>query len=336
MPDCPEDKILNPKTNRCVSATYAKKIGLVATTAPRQHRRQPPLSPVQQQQPCPEGKVVNPRTKKCVTEAYAKRIGIIGATTQQLQHQQQRPRRVDAEAEVAAVAAQTANDSSLYIPQEILDAIYERADVSTKTSLRSTTKLLRNKKARELRTDISYDFDSLYQLHKYLMTIFAIPQKYWSMDNELVTGHPQGFGVLTTKTAKRTTVTEYIHEPRIPKYHDDIIRIRRIGMTLHRTNSGTVLARVHIGTINTTQRMIKISTSEASSWKDLFSSNDYIYLLTLYLNLLQYHKDIRPIRGFALKKEMLTNILNQAVDEQRVAQNLRVFKEMYGIVNVDD
>ena len=54
---CPSDKILNPRTNRCV-----KKTG----------RTGKKLIPVKDKQ-CDENKIINPRTKRCV-----KRLSRIG------------------------------------------------------------------------------------------------------------------------------------------------------------------------------------------------------------------------------------------------------------------
>jgi hypothetical protein len=49
--DCPEDKILNPKTNRCIKAN-----GITAKK----------LEPKSKIKKCPEGKVLNPKTNRCI------------------------------------------------------------------------------------------------------------------------------------------------------------------------------------------------------------------------------------------------------------------------------
>jgi hypothetical protein len=61
---CPEGKVLNPKTGRCIMLKNMKKSPLKQSpTSPKK-----PKSPERPKQPkiCPEGKVLNPKTNRCI------------------------------------------------------------------------------------------------------------------------------------------------------------------------------------------------------------------------------------------------------------------------------
>lgn len=60
---CPSDKILNPKTNRCVKRNG--KIGQKLV------KRSPNKSPNKSPKKCPEGKILNPATNRCVSKTGA-------------------------------------------------------------------------------------------------------------------------------------------------------------------------------------------------------------------------------------------------------------------------
>jgi tRNA A-37 threonylcarbamoyl transferase component Bud32 len=62
QPPCPDDKILNPQTNRCVKKTG--KIGKKLLNKSKPNQNQPP---------CPDDKILNPETNRCV-----KKTGKIG------------------------------------------------------------------------------------------------------------------------------------------------------------------------------------------------------------------------------------------------------------------
>jgi len=64
---CPEGKVLNPKTGRCIKTENYLKAILKANA-------KPPLSSIKQElKKCPEGKVLNPKTGRCIkTENYLK------------------------------------------------------------------------------------------------------------------------------------------------------------------------------------------------------------------------------------------------------------------------
>jgi hypothetical protein len=57
---CPEGKVLNPKTGRCIMLKNIKNLPLKSPTSPKK--------PKQPKQPkvCPEGKVLNPKTNRCI------------------------------------------------------------------------------------------------------------------------------------------------------------------------------------------------------------------------------------------------------------------------------
>uniref|UniRef100_A0A6C0KBQ2 Uncharacterized protein n=1 Tax=viral metagenome TaxID=1070528 RepID=A0A6C0KBQ2_9ZZZZ len=57
---CPEGKVLNPKTGRCIMLKNMKKSPLKSPTSPKK-----PKSP-KQPKVCPEGKVLNPKTNRCI------------------------------------------------------------------------------------------------------------------------------------------------------------------------------------------------------------------------------------------------------------------------------
>jgi serine/threonine protein kinase len=93
---CPEGKVLNPKTGRCVSATgaIAKKLGLVKKTLKKKsvsktlthsvHKKLvQKLKKTQKkdkdEKECPPGKVLNPTTNRCIKAdgAVAKKLGLV-------------------------------------------------------------------------------------------------------------------------------------------------------------------------------------------------------------------------------------------------------------------
>jgi len=55
---CPEGKVLNPRTNRCILIKNVKK-------SPKPPKSPKPLKPTQPKV-CPEGKVLNPKTNRCI------------------------------------------------------------------------------------------------------------------------------------------------------------------------------------------------------------------------------------------------------------------------------
>jgi len=58
---CPEGKVLNPKTNRCIMLKKKKK------NSPLK-----PLKPLKPPKVCPEGKVLNPKTNRCILVKHKK------------------------------------------------------------------------------------------------------------------------------------------------------------------------------------------------------------------------------------------------------------------------
>ena len=64
--DCPPNKILNPKTNRCVSKTGAigKSLLSSGTNIKKTDTKQPPVK-------CPANKILNPKTNRCVSKTGA-------------------------------------------------------------------------------------------------------------------------------------------------------------------------------------------------------------------------------------------------------------------------
>jgi len=86
---CPEGKILNPKTNRCINAPKAKTFKVkekkiekpfVPSGPPPGPHRSPsgppprffPPSPFSKKKQCPEGKILNPKTNRCVKDPEPK------------------------------------------------------------------------------------------------------------------------------------------------------------------------------------------------------------------------------------------------------------------------
>jgi hypothetical protein len=63
---CPEGKVLNPKTNRCIMLKNIKNLPLKSPTSPKK-----PKSP-KQPKVCPEGKVLNPKTNRCILIKHKK------------------------------------------------------------------------------------------------------------------------------------------------------------------------------------------------------------------------------------------------------------------------
>jgi hypothetical protein len=67
---CPEGKVLNPKTGRCIMLKNMKKTPLKSPKSPKSPKppkqpKQPSKSP-KQPKVCPEGKVLNPKTNRCI------------------------------------------------------------------------------------------------------------------------------------------------------------------------------------------------------------------------------------------------------------------------------
>ena len=58
---CPEDKVLNPLTNRCIKIKTINKV-----------RKNPLSKPEKPDNKCPEGKVINPKTGRCIKIAPVK------------------------------------------------------------------------------------------------------------------------------------------------------------------------------------------------------------------------------------------------------------------------
>jgi len=56
---CPEGKVLNPKTGRCIKAENFFKANAKTKT-------NMPLGVKQEPKKCPEGKVLNPKTGRCI------------------------------------------------------------------------------------------------------------------------------------------------------------------------------------------------------------------------------------------------------------------------------
>ena len=68
--ECPPEKILNPKTNRCVSKSG--KIGkmLVKQTTPlEKNPKTPAIDKNPKQKDCPSDKILNPKTNRCVSKS---------------------------------------------------------------------------------------------------------------------------------------------------------------------------------------------------------------------------------------------------------------------------
>jgi serine/threonine protein kinase len=67
---CPEDKILNPKTGRCVSKTGGLGKKLLKQLKPSTQKSIKPPSPSHKktQKKCPEDKILNPKTGRCVSK----------------------------------------------------------------------------------------------------------------------------------------------------------------------------------------------------------------------------------------------------------------------------
>ena len=52
---CPEGKVINPLTNRCIKIKTINKV-----------RKNPLSKPEKPDKKCPEGKVINPKTGRCI------------------------------------------------------------------------------------------------------------------------------------------------------------------------------------------------------------------------------------------------------------------------------
>jgi hypothetical protein len=61
---CPEGKVLNPKTNRCISIKNIKSTFKNSPERPKSPLKPP--KPPKQPKVCPEGKVLNPKTNRCI------------------------------------------------------------------------------------------------------------------------------------------------------------------------------------------------------------------------------------------------------------------------------
>ena len=63
--NCPEGKVLNPKTGRCIKKENLEKQTKKAKPA------EPPAKPIIKE--CPEGKVLNPKTGRCIKKENLKK-----------------------------------------------------------------------------------------------------------------------------------------------------------------------------------------------------------------------------------------------------------------------
>ena len=63
--ECPEDKILNPKTNRCVSKTGAIGLSIINQQNNNKPKHVDKPKPVKE---CPKDKILNPKTNRCVSK----------------------------------------------------------------------------------------------------------------------------------------------------------------------------------------------------------------------------------------------------------------------------
>lgn len=66
MPDCPEGKILNPSTNRCVNINGAIGKKLSSNSEKRNTKTKSNINASANEKGCPTGKILNPATNRCV------------------------------------------------------------------------------------------------------------------------------------------------------------------------------------------------------------------------------------------------------------------------------
>ena len=64
--DCPDDKILNPKTKRCVSKT-----GVLGKQLQKENKPSSAAKSSKPKNECPDDKILNPKTKRCVSKTGA-------------------------------------------------------------------------------------------------------------------------------------------------------------------------------------------------------------------------------------------------------------------------
>ena len=75
---CPEGKMLNPKTKRCVKdPSYKKPKEPKVAPAPPKEPNEPKVAPKEPKAPkvkeCPEGKILNPKTNRCIKDPSYKK-----------------------------------------------------------------------------------------------------------------------------------------------------------------------------------------------------------------------------------------------------------------------
>ena len=74
---CPEGKILNPKTNRCVKDPAVKKVKPAKKDADKvadkvEEKKEADKKPIVKVKECPEGKILNPKTNRCIKDVNYK------------------------------------------------------------------------------------------------------------------------------------------------------------------------------------------------------------------------------------------------------------------------
>ena len=74
---CPEGKILNPKTNRCVKDPAVKKVKPAKKEADKvddkvEEKKEADKKPIVKVKECPEGKILNPKTNRCIKDVNYK------------------------------------------------------------------------------------------------------------------------------------------------------------------------------------------------------------------------------------------------------------------------